>query len=643
MGWSRPLRLHLGVLVVASLICTSTPIIWMAFSQGRTAAVAAGAQQMREMSMRLIEGYRNTLQAGNDAVALASTLQQLASPPPGDIRAKETFLIEALRNVPNATSIYAGYPDGSYLQVISTVRDDVRRTLAVPEGTAFAVRTVARRDRPDVISTLRFLDNRAGEISARNVEYASFDPRERPWYRAVVQDHAPVSVGPYVAGTLQAPTLTIAAPTRDDGKVVVGINIHLRTVSRLLDASAISPRARAYIIDDGDYLVAHSDPAIMGRLMALWSRARGAIGATSDGFDSSLPTVARLRQDPAFADGGLARVTLDGERYLIQIAPIAVSGLFTGSEAAIVVPLDDLVAQANRLLLHNLLIAAGFVIAGVAASVLLSRMVSRSLNQLAEEARRIGDLDIREKAVSHSWITEINMLATALAASRRAIGQFALYVPREVVRRIVDPEGPAIDKAKRQEVTVLFTDIRDFTTISEQHSPEEVVDTLSAYFELLNGIAEHHGGTVIQYLGDSIFVMWNAPVEDIRHAEHGCRCALAMKAAVDVLNEDSRRDGLPELVTRFGLHTGPAVVGSFGAASRQQYTAMGDTINVASRLEGLNKEFDTSILVSGATRDAVGDRFDLRPRGPVQLKGRAGKVDVWELAGASGKAGHRQQ
>jgi adenylate cyclase len=260
-------------------------------------------------------------------------------------------------------------------------------------------------------------------------------------------------------------------------------------------------------------------------------------------------------------------------------------------------------------------------------------MVSRSLYRLADEARSIGDLDVSEKAVSHSWITEINTLATALASSRHAIGQFALYVPREVVRRIVNPEGRTLVKAKRQDVTVLFTDIRDFTTISEQHSPEDVVDTLSAYFELLNTIAERNGGTVVQYLGDSIFVMWNAPLQDIRHAENGCRCALAMKAAVDGLNEGYRKNGHPELLTRFGLHTGPAVVGSFGAISRQQYTAMGDTINVASRLEGLNKQFDTSILASAAIHDAVADRFDLRPLGLVQMKGRAEKVDIWELIG----------
>jgi adenylate cyclase len=185
-------------------------------------------------------------------------------------------------------------------------------------------------------------------------------------------------------------------------------------------------------------------------------------------------------------------------------------------------------------------------------------------------------------------------------------------------------------------VTVLFTDIRDFTTISELNSPEDVVDTLSAYFERLNTIAEQNGGTVVQYLGDSIFVMWNAPVPDIRHVEHGCRCALAMKAAIDDLNEENRGNGRPELVTRFGLHTGPAVVGSFGAISRQQYTAMGDTINVASRLEGLNKEFGTSILVSAAIYDAVGDCFNLRSLGLVQVKGRAEKVDIWELVGESG-------
>ncbi|MDE1991782.1 MAG: adenylate/guanylate cyclase domain-containing protein, partial [Rhizobiaceae bacterium] len=167
MHWSKPLRLHLGVLVVASLLCTSAPIIWLAFLHGRDAAVQAGTQQMRQMSLRLIEGYRNTLQGGTEAIALASTLPQLISPPPQDLEAKQEFFLEILRSVPDATSVYAGYPDGSYLQVISAARDYVREALSVPDGTAFAVRTIAQRQTLNPTSTLRFLDGEARPIGER--------------------------------------------------------------------------------------------------------------------------------------------------------------------------------------------------------------------------------------------------------------------------------------------------------------------------------------------------------------------------------------------------------------------------------------------------------------------------------------------
>ncbi|KQV82060.1 adenylate/guanylate cyclase domain-containing protein [Rhizobium sp. Root1220] len=629
MRWSKPLRLHLSVLVALLLLCTSSPLIWLAFSQGRSAAVLAGEKQMRQMSLRLVEGYRNALEGGYEAIAVASSLPQLISLPPDDLSAKQAFFVDVLRNVPNATSIYGGYPDGSYVQVISAANRTVRTALAAPDGAAFAVRTIAWRDKADVISTIRFLDANGGLINEHTFEYTTFDPRARPWYRSVAQYGHPISIGPYVTGTLGVPTLTMAIPMKGNRQIVVGINIHLQTVSNLLDAREISPRARSYVIDDHDKLVAHSDPAIMSKILGSWSE-DGTDGRLTNGLDGSVETVMRLRQSPRYANGEVARFDLDGEAYLAQIAPVTFSGLFKGSSVAVIVPLEDLVRQANRQLVRNLLIAATFVIGGIGASILLSRLIGRSLFQLADEARRIGDLDFAGTRTSHSWISEINTLASALAASRRAIAQFALYVPREVVRRIVNPDGSPT-KATRQEVTVLFTDIRDFTTISELHTPEDVVDILSIYFELLNQIAERHGGTVVQYLGDSAFVMWNAPIQDASHVEHGCRCTLAMKAAFDELNVKNRSNGQPELITRFGLHSGQAVVGSFGAISRQQYTAMGDTINVASRLEGLNREFGTSILASAAIHSMVRDLFAFRAIGPVKVKGRAEAVEIYEL------------
>ncbi len=158
------------------------------------------------------------------------------------------------------------------------------------------------------------------------------------------------------------------------------------------------------------------------------------------------------------------------------------------------------------------------------------------------------------------------------------------------------------------------------------------MELLSEYFELLNRIVEDHNGTIIQFLGDSICAMWNAPIADSQHVDNACRCALALETGVHELNRRNRKAGLPELVTRFGAHTGPAVVGNVGARNRLQFTAMGDTVNVASRLEGMNKEFGTTILVSKTVADRCQARFLFRPLGLARAKGRARQVEVFELS-----------
>jgi adenylate cyclase len=203
--------------------------------------------------------------------------------------------------------------------------------------------------------------------------------------------------------------------------------------------------------------------------------------------------------------------------------------------------------------------------------------------------------------------------------------------------------GRGVDAASRQEVTVLFTDIRDFTTICERRQPEEIVALLSTYFDLMNRGVERNHGAIIQFLGDSIYAMWNAPMSDPDHALHGCQCALDLAAAICDFNIAQRAAGRPEFVTRFGVHTGPAVVGSVGAENRLQYTAMGDTVNVASRLEGINKEFGTTIIVSRATYDRCKGAFTFRPLGFHQAKGRTEKTEIFELASPLSEAEHARR
>ncbi|SFU22458.1 Adenylate and Guanylate cyclase catalytic domain-containing protein [Mesorhizobium sp. YR577] len=156
---------------------------------------------------------------------------------------------------------------------------------------------------------------------------------------------------------------------------------------------------------------------------------------------------------------------------------------------------------------------------------------------------------------------------------------------------------------------------------------------LSEYFDIFEDAVTAHNGSIIQFLGDSVFAMWNAPVADSEHAVNACRCALAVERALALFNQKQRLEGLPEFRTRFGIHTGTAVVGSVGATDRLQYTAMGDTINVASRLEGLNKNYGTSILASEAVVQQCSDRISFRSLGAASAKGRVGALHVYEVVG----------
>jgi adenylate cyclase len=629
--WVRPLRLHLSVVIVTLLVCISAPLMWLTYTKGREAAITAGEDLMRQLGLRAIDRYRNVFGDGYSAVATASVLASLLTPPPADIDAKQEFLVKVLQSSPYIDGIYVGYPDGAFVQAVNVERNsrwhDVLRT---PTGTVFALRTI-QKSGEEALSTWHFLDRNGVSVGERSDGKVAFDPRPRPWYSAAMKADGQVSVGPYVSATTRSLSLTIAMPTTRGTGVVVGADVLLEAISRLLNREAISQHARGYVFDDRGQLIVHSDPAIMAEILDTLSFTATGRTQTTGAGDPAVEPIKALLASTVNRRGGAVQFKVGSEPYLAQISPVEFSGLLKGNVVVLAAPLDDFVGPSDRLLSKTMWIAGFLVLVGVAAALVVAQLVSNALFSLANEARQIGSLELDRDLVTHSWIAEINVLANALASARDAIHTFALYVPRELVRRIVNSGKLAIGAATRQEVTLLFTDIRDFTTISEQHSPEEVVDMLSVYFQLMNEIVERHDGVIIQYLGDSIFGMWNAPLADPKHVENGCRCALALKAAINDWNAANRAAGRAELVTRFGLHTGAAVVGSVGALSRRQYTAMGDTVNVASRLEGMNKDFGTSILASRAVEDIVGGMFQFRALGLAQAKGRLEQIEVFEL------------
>jgi adenylate cyclase len=225
--------------------------------------------------------------------------------------------------------------------------------------------------------------------------------------------------------------------------------------------------------------------------------------------------------------------------------------------------------------------------------------------------------------------------AAALAAYLRerrsreeAIAQFSRFVNPHVVTQLLE-RGGLEGAGQTREVTLLFSDIRGFTTLSESRAPAEVVDLLNRYFTLQVAVVFRHGGTLDKFIGDAIMAVWGAPLEDGDHAVHAVRCALDMADMLERFKGEIGDIGA-DFDVGIGIHSGPAVVGLIGSDQRREYTSIGDTVNLASRIEGLTKDAKRRILVSRETMARCGEAFDFESCGSYKVKGRAQEVELFE-------------
>ena len=213
-------------------------------------------------------------------------------------------------------------------------------------------------------------------------------------------------------------------------------------------------------------------------------------------------------------------------------------------------------------------------------------------------------------------------------ARRQAIAQFSRFVNPHVVKQLVE-RGGLEGAGQTRAVSVLFSDIRGFTTLSETKAPAEVVALLNNYFSRQVEVVFQHGGSLDKFIGDCIMALWGAPLDDAEHARHAVACALEM---ADTLQAFKRDLGAADASfdVGIGIHSGPAVVGLIGSDRRREYTAIGDTVNLASRIEGLTKDAKRRILVSRDTMLACREAFDFVPAGSYKVKGRAQEVELFE-------------
>ncbi|UYN94430.1 MAG: hypothetical protein KIT25_20730 [Enhydrobacter sp.] len=441
---------------------------------------------------------------------------------------------------------------------------------------------------------------------------------------------------------LKQPVLNVRTPVRRIDDAFIGALIATVAVGDL--SYLIADRTQAgggnyFILVDHDHVLAHRhliDPRGLGLSEA-----------------KPLPTIAEIG-DPVLAHffgkpvrspqidrtlGELGHVVeIDGKRWVFVYRRV----LRFGPDPWLVgqyFPFEDATAELDRLTNGAIVGAVTLAVAVLLALVMGLRMAT-AIRTITTAAESIQRLEFEQPFHKHSLLREIDDAARSLDKARGALKWFGAYVPRRLVFRLMELGEEAIVSRRRQ-VTVMFTDIVEFTPQAEDLPEQETAELLNQHFALVGTCIENEHGVIDKYIGDAVMAVWGGLQRMEDHADRAIRTALAIARAVHDDNERRRAAGRPPVRMRIGLHSGPVVVGNIGAPGRVNFTVVGDAVNVAQRFEQLGKEFmkegeEIVVLASGATVAAVKDRASLgialpAPE-PRMVKGHDRPVEVYRLA-----------
>ena len=262
---------------------------------------------------------------------------------------------------------------------------------------------------------------------------------------------------------------------------------------------------------------------------------------------------------------------------------------------------------------------------------LIARNISKPIHELTSKLNSIRELDLEGDTKVDSRIEEISEITNSIESLRIGLQAFKTYVPARLVKDLIANGETARIGGKNEILTIFFSDIEDFTNISEGLPPEYLGIHLSEYLDEMSRTIKSQSGTIDKYIGDAVMAFWGAPHKDLEHERNACAAAILCLKRLRVLEEKWKAERKPIFRTRIGIHSGPTVVGNMGSQERMNYTVIGDSVNLASRLEGFNKIYGTDIIISGTTAGRVKDHFLRRPLDTVYVKGKSEPIEIIEL------------
>lgn len=524
----------------------------------------------------------------------------------------ENYLIHLLKKLPLVNGTYWGDVKGNW--VYARKEDDGSITTEII-------------DRNSTPAKQTFIyRNQNGTEKKRVVETADFDPRTRDWYKLAFERKKTIWTDVYVyaigPGHLG---ITLATPVyHADGKEwgAFGLDIRLDYLSRYVASHKIGKHGEVFIVDDKGELLA-SPKLTQVNPATYYVNGLMDLSALSKTYANAF-NIFKKTNNPTFIFKN------NGESYIATFHKIP-SLIEHGWYIGIVDPESDYTAPISKLKLIYLVIDSIIFILGIIIISRLVTMIVKPIKKLEKETEYIKNFNLEPRERVFSRIREVIELSNGLHSMKMGLRSFQKYVPSSLVRQLIQlGEDVRIGGTKR-DLAVFFSDIKDFTTITEKADANQLVQQVCNYFDSFSRIIIENKGTIDKYIGDALMAFWGAPIPVKHTSKHAAISALGCKQKLLEMNARWEKQGMPQLETRFGIHFGEALVGNIGSSERLNYTALGDTVNIASRIVNANKVYGTSILVSEAINQQIKKEFQLRFIDQVRFKGKAESIAIYEL------------
>lgn len=517
-----------------------------------------------------------------------------------------TYTAKILTTLPRAQMAYYGDEEGNF--VISRRQAD---------GT-ISTEVIDRRSKPPKRWTL-FRNKDGKVIDKKPIGPMDYDPRKRPWYETA-KNNGEVSWTPiyvFYSGAEKTMGITSVAPVFRNNKLegVFGIDMNLAVISRFLKNLNITKNGIAFIVDaDQGNMIAHPD--FKDKLL------------TIDNINK--PHIKRAYEIYKKDHKSQFYFKYAGKAYFVSalVMPHFIKDNWVNF---IIVPEDDVLGPIWQANINTLIYCAIIIFIGFLLISFFSRRISNPIKELATDLARVKNLDIDNTIQIQSRVREVHLMARSIETMKIGLRSFEKYVPAALVRILISQGKAAKIGGSLTKATLFFSDIENFTTVSEKVGDETIMTQMCEYFDAITKIVRGNHGTIDKFIGDSLMAFWGAPVKDPDHIRHGCESALLAMDKINEINAHWESIGKIPFPTRIGMHSGDVIIGNLGARDRLNYTAIGDNVNVASRLERLNKVYGTNIIVSHSIYEAIHEDFILRRLDKVVVKGRKQSHFIYEL------------